>query len=81
MPVVVPSLNARQAVRLKVASYFSTYATGRKQDLDTGAYAFQWDAVDRVADNIAGLARERPHADGLLAGGRGDCELAVSLER
>ena len=57
MPIVMSGLNAGQAMRLKVASYFSTNAMGRKQGLDTGADALQLEAVDRVADDIASPTR------------------------
>jgi len=70
MPVVVPGLNASQAVRLKMTSHFSTNSMGRKERLDTGADALQLETVDRVADDITSPARQRPHADGLLACGR-----------
>ena len=39
MAVIVARLNTGQAMRLKVASYFSTNAMGRKKRLDTGANA------------------------------------------
>jgi hypothetical protein len=74
VPVVVPCLNTGQAMRLTVASYFSTDAMSRKQRLDAGPDPLQLEAFDRVADDGTRPTRQRPHADGLLAGGRRDSE-------
>jgi len=85
--VIVPRLNTGQAMRLEVASYFPTNAAGCKQYLDAGSDPLQLEPFDRVANDGMRSARQRSHADGLLAGspirlqiGPGERSLVSAIE-
>ena len=53
----------------------------REQCLHPGSNPLQLEALDGVADYVASPARQRPHADGLLAGCRGDRKLTLALQQ
>ena len=80
MTVIVARLHAGQAVRLQMAPDLSADTVGREQRLDTRSNPLQLKAVDRLADQSVCPAGQHPHADGLLAGGRRDRELADALQ-
>lgn len=80
MPVVVPSLNTGQAVRLQVPANLAAHPRAGKQDLDARPNSLQLEPVDRFGDDILSPSCQRPHADGLLAGCGRDRELTLALQ-
>ena len=58
VPLVVPCLDAREFVRLKMSADLAADAVGRQQRLHAGASALELKAVDRIADDLGRSSRQ-----------------------